>query len=207
MLRRSETWAVYTGLYLLATLVWQPELAITRAVIPVLPFLILSVVVGAMGVLAWCRHWWPKSRVWPQAALLGLGLASNLLGNVDFVRTFREYPPPWQSYFEAASWIDRHTSRDSIVAARKPTLLYLTSNRRSIHLPYSASPERFLKRLRRSHATHVVVDQLGFRETPQFLVPAIRHYPEVFQPVFVTMARPPTYVVEIRWPDLATFSR
>ncbi len=207
MLWRSEPWAVYTGLYLLALLFWQPEYAITRAVIPVIPLLILSVVVGAMDVVAWCRCRWPKGSVWLQSGLLGLALTVNLWCNIDFVRTFREYSPPWQSYFEAASWISQHTPRESIVAARKPYLLHLASKRRSIFPPYSPSPEQFLERLRRSRATHVVVDQLGFRETPQFLVPAIRRYPEIFRPVYVTVTRPPTYVVEIRWPDTATSSQ
>ena len=207
MLWRSEPWAVYTGLYLIAVLIWQPDLAITRAAIPVLPFLILSLVVGAMGALAWSRQRWPKGSVRLQSGLLSLALAANLWGNVEFIRTFREYPPGWQSYFEAASWIEQHTSPESIVAARKPSLLYLTSKRRSIFPPYSPSPEEFLERLRRSHATHVIVDQLGFRETGQLLVPAIRRYPDIFRPVYVTITQPPTYVVEIHWPDSATFSR
>jgi hypothetical protein len=207
MLWRSEPWAVYTGLYLLAVLIWQPDLAITRAAIPVLPFLILSLVLGAMGALAWSRQRWPKGSVRLQSGLLSLALAANLWGNVEFIRTFREYPPGWQSYFEAASWIEQHTPPDSIVAARKPSLLYLTSKRRSIFPPYSPSPEEFLERLRRSHATHVIVDQLGFRETGQLLVPAIRSHPEIFRPVYVTITQPPTYVVEIHWPDAPASSK
>jgi hypothetical protein len=207
MLWRSEPWAVYTGLYLLAVVIWQPDLAITRAAIPVLPFLIISLVVGAMGALAWSRQRWPKGSVRLQSGLLGLALAANLWGNVEFIRTFREYPPGWQGYFEAASWIEQHTSPESIVAARKPSLLYLTSKRRSIFPPYSPSPEEFLERLRRSHATHVIVDQLGFRETGQLLVPAIRSHPEIFRPVYVTITQPPTYVVEIHWPDAPASSK
>jgi hypothetical protein len=207
MLRRSEPWAVYTGLYLLAIVIWEPGLAIMRGLVPVVPFLFLSIVVGAMPVLAWGHQRWPKGSPWLRSGLVGLVFAVIVWGNIDFVQTFRDYPPQWQSYFEAASWIEQHTSPESIVAARKPSLLYLTSKRRSIFPPYSPSPEEFLERLRRSHATHVIVDQLGFRETGQLLVPAIRRYPDIFRPVYITISQPPTYVVEIHWPEAAAFSR
>lgn len=206
MLRRSEPWAVYTGFYLLAIVIWEPELAIMRALIPVVPFLFLSIVVGAMPVLAWCHQRWPKGSPWLRSGLVGLVFAVNLWGNIDFAQTFRDYPPQWQSYFEAAAWIEQHTPRDSIIAARKPTLLYLISKRRSIYPPYSSSPEQFLERLRGSPATHVVVDQID-PQNRQLLVPAIRRYPEIFRPVYATVTRPPTYVVEIRWTDAAASSR
>ena len=207
MLRRSEPWAVYTGLYLLAIVFWEPELAVMRALIPVVPFLFVSIVVGAMPVLAWCHQRWPKGSPRLRTGLVGLVFAVNLWGNIDFARTFRDYPPQWQSYFEAAAWIEQHTPRDSIIAARKPSLLYLTSKRRSIYWPYSSSPEQFLGALHGSPATHVVVDQLGFPDTQQLLVPAIRRYPENFRLVYATVTRPPTYVVEIRWPKAAAPSR
>lgn len=207
MLRRREPWAGYTALYLLAILIWEPGLAITRALIPVLPFLILSVVAGAMNILAWSRPRWPKASIWLWSGLLGLAFIANLWGSLDFARTFREYSPAWKSYFQAAAWIQQHTAPDSIIAARKPSLVYLASKRPSIYPPYSPSPEHFLDSLRRSRATHVVVDTLGFRETRQFLIPAIQRYPEIFRPVYATATRPPTYVLEIRWPEAAGSSR
>jgi len=207
MLRRREPWAGYAVLYLLAILIWQPGLAITRALIPVLPFLILSVVAGAMSILAWSRPRWPKASIWLWSSLLGLALMANLWGSLDFARTFREYSPAWKSYFQAAAWIQQYTAPDSIIAARKPSLIYLASKRTSIYPPYSPSPDHFLDRLRSSRATHVVVDTLEFRETRQFLIPAIQRYPEIFRPVYATATRPPTYVLEIRWPEAAVSSR
>ena len=207
MFRRSEPWAVYTGLYLLAVVIWDPQWAVMRTLIPIVPFLCLSIVVGVMPVLAWCQQRWPKGGSWPQSGLVSLVFAIHVWGNIDSAQTFRTYPPQWQSYFEAAAWIEQHTPPNSIIAARKPTLLYLTSKRRSMMPLYSPSPEELLEWLHTSRATHVVIDQLEFPETSQFLVPAIRHYPEIFRPVYATMVHPPTYVLEIRRTETAASSK
>ncbi len=128
------------------------------------------------------------------AVLLVLVLGSNAAALVDLrVKGQAEYEPRWNNYFKAGLWLRSNGEGGQIVACRKPFWMYVVSGLPTIVYPFKP-PSEVVDTMQRRKVTYVVVEQLGFPQTPRFLVPAIRQNSERFKALWHAPA-PDTYVL------------
>ena len=80
-----------------------------------------------------------------------------------------------------------------IVACRKPFWMHVVSGLPTIVYPFKP-PSEVVDTMQRRKVTYAVVEQLGFPQTPRFLVPAIRQNSERFRALWHAPA-PDTYVL------------
>ncbi|MFH1570352.1 MAG: glycosyltransferase family 39 protein [Gemmatimonadota bacterium] len=190
---------LYTAFYLGTVLLWPwPG---DRFLVPIVPLLLFFAVRAAtelVGVLG-------RVGGGPAAGVAALALAAALVwGNAGGLhdlarRAAAGYPPPWRNYYAAAQWLRSNAPADAVVCARKAFWLYVTSGRRAV--PYAfVEPAALVTELDRHRVSYVVVEQLGFRQTPMFLVPAIQAYPDRFGVVW-KQPDPDTFVLTYRAGD------
>lgn len=194
--------ALYLLCYAGILLSWPTIWAVPRLLAPVVPLIFLFL---AMGVAITLRQLGQRAGLlgregakWLGGSMFALALAAGLSGT--YFRTVEdlEYSPQWKSYFEAAEWLKQHAPKNSLVLARKPFLLHLASEQLTMRYLSTPDHEALIKHALNHRADFVVVDRLGFSETPQYLVPAIRSYKMLFEPVYVTATRPQTHIFRIR---------
>lgn len=150
-----------------------------RYMLTIAPFLWLYLLVGIDSVARW------KGRSPALAPLTAGALAVLLLvfgvaaAGRQWERTrawldgdeFGGYPPFWAEYFRAADWIGDNTGSDSVILARKPTLAWYWSERRSIPTLRGGNDERQWRAIERSGVTHILLEPYTERNLEDALRP------------------------------------
>lgn len=161
MVRRGQ-WLTECYLLLAAVAtITHPMPQLPRYLLPMLPFLlfypaILLTSAGASG-----------RRAVPVVLVLAI-VAGVVTHDVDERAAARR--PAFGEYQATASWLGENTPPDAVVLCRKPALMYLWSDRKSIPFPLSRDPLLTDERVRKNRVTHVVVDGFSSR-TKLFLAP------------------------------------
>jgi 4-amino-4-deoxy-L-arabinose transferase-like glycosyltransferase len=128
------------------------------------------------------------------AVILLLALGSNAAALVDLRDKGQAgYEPRWNNYFKAGLWLRNNGESGQIVACRKPFWMHVVSGLPTIVYPFKP-PSEVVDTMQRRNVTYAVVEQLGFPQTPRFLVPAIRQNSERFRALWHAPA-PDTYVL------------
>ncbi len=155
-----------------------------RFLVPVLPVVILLGVwtvlqvrdrLAAMGRAA---HHAGRLAAWGCLAAWFIAHAGGVKRLADYADD--EYPPNWQRYYEAGEWIEANTPEEAIVACRKGFWMHVVSGRRTTGFPFG-EPAAVLAHVEREGVDYVVVESLGYRQTQEYLVPAIHEYEDRFQ--------------------------
>jgi hypothetical protein len=193
-LRRGEHLLplVYAAAFLFTVAVW-PWTG-ERFLIPLVPLALFFAAYGASD--AWIRL---EKRGFKPVALTVLAAALVLvtythirgLGGVARSAAM-DYPPQWKNYYAAARWIGANTPPDAVVICRKSYWMYIVSSRQSQVYAFK-EPQILLEDLEKLGTDYVVVDQLGFSSTYDFLIPAIQRYPERFKLLW-QQPGPDTYI-------------
>ena len=105
-------------------------------------------------------------------------------------------PSEWNTYFIAAEWIKNNTDPDVKIACRKPYLMNAIANRKATGYAWK-TPDEVIAEFEQKNIGIVVVDQIGFRSTPEFLVPAIQAHENRFK-VLLIVRNPDTYVLKFK---------
>lgn len=90
----------------------------------------------------------------------------------------------------------RQYDRNAIVATRKPELFYLHSGLRGKYFLESSDEKALIKDLIDKKVGYVVIDQLGYPATFEYLFPCTQHHPEIFRPI-IHEKNPHTFVLQI----------
>lgn len=106
-----------------------------------------------------------------------------------------DYQPNWKNYFALAKWAKENTSKEAVIACRKPELFHLYADRYTCYFPFEKDLDKFIDGLKKEKVTHVVVDQLGFRQTGDYLVTALNARPHHFK-VLQQLADPDSWLLE-----------
>ena len=106
------------------------------------------------------------------------------------------YPQPWRNYLEAGRWIRANTPPGHVVACRKPFLMHIFSNRRSIGYRFSDVPEEVIDDLVDKGVDLVVVFPFT-RASRDYLFPAIRANEDRFEVIHL-LKDPDTCVLRFR---------
>lgn len=187
---------IYAVFFLGTVLLWPwPG---DRFVVPIIPLLVFFAVRALAQLLCQVRRFGGQSVA---GVLMAASAAVLLWGNAGLLdglarRARADYPPAWRNYYAAAQWLRANTPANVVVCARKAFWLYVASGRRAVPYPF-VEPDGVLTDLDRHGVDYVVVEQLGFRQTPMFLLPAIGAHAERFDVVW-QQGRPDTYVLAYR---------
>ncbi|CAI8275183.1 MAG: Uncharacterised protein [Owenweeksia sp. TMED14] len=186
--------------YLLASafifLLWPSVWFGVRFMQPLIPFLLLSLVIGLSVSLKWIQikyfgAFTPKSIY----ILVIIGLLP--LSSLKTLRIESQYPVEleYANYFNIGRYAGNSIPESSIVCTVKPSLFYLHSSRTSSRIPSLIDKNDFILRLEELGITHVVVDQLGYSSVGRYLLPAIQEFPERFN-LILQLPNPDTYLLE-----------
>ena len=152
---------------------------------------------GASGTLG--RSLAPAYLAGALAALAMGAHAARIPGNLDMITRYSAgdryagYHPAWQTFFDAAQWVEANTPADAVVTVRKPRLFSALTDRRVVIYPFSSDADSVLQVVRTTD--YVVVDAI-FGTTRQYLVPAVQQHPAQFVIVHQTAA-PLTFVLGV----------
>ena len=78
------------------------------------------------------------------------------------------------------------------MTCRKPYWMYVISTHKALNYPFK-NPEQVMAFIEEKGIEFVVIDNLGFPQTSQFLVPTVQKYGQYFEQLWY-MPNPDTYV-------------
>jgi hypothetical protein len=123
--------------------------------------------------------------------------------NALVLRAKGTMPPGYTQYFEIARWAKANMSPNSVVVCRKPELFYLYSGCKTLNYLYTLNADSLIENMKANHATHVILDELGFSSTGRYLAPALQKNQEKFKLITHTQEadpkKPQTYLYEIHY--------
>ena len=198
--RRDLLLFIYTVLFLGTVVLWY--WSGDRFLVPILPLLLYFTVRAGSDLLNFATRLGlhtPIPLVAATALLLTV-LSNNAIGMQKLAERARgDYYPNWGNYYRAGIWLRENTPEPSIVACRKGYWMYVVSGRPCVLYAFD-DPERVIAGLEQNGVDFVIVDQLGFRHTGDYLVPAIQQYKKRFEVVWHA-ANPDTWVLKFVAPD------
>ena len=183
----------YLGLYILWPQVWSD----TRFLIPAIPILFYAILTSMGELLQLLARALKKtaSRAGVVFFFLFL-LGSNIFETNNLAEHIGRLPPNWNNYFAAAEWIKNNTDSQVKIACRKPYLMNAIANRKAAGYAWK-TPDEIIAEFEQKGIEIVVIDQLGFRSTPEFLVPAVQAHENRFEILHV-IRNPNTYVLSFK---------
>lgn len=179
------------GILLLWPEVWRG----VRFVLPVAPILLFAVLSGAYALInTLFKSLNLKLKINP--LLFGI-LAVAFMPSVKSLhrKASNDYPANWKNYFQIARYFKKENLSDAVVACRKPMLFYLQSGTYTTNYLYSKDPQEILDNLIKGKVSYVVLDNLGYRQTYEYLYPAINKNQNKFQ-VVLQLKNPDTYLLK-----------
>ena len=196
-LARRQLPAVYLACYLGLCILWPVVWTDTRFLVPAIPLLFFAVLTSSAELLQRVVRWIGVKIPQPGMAILFLvPFVANILATRDLAGRIGELPANYGNYFAAAEWIRDNTDPGVKIACRKPFLMNAISHRKAAGYVWKG-PEEVLADFEQKGIDIVVVDQLGFRSTPEFLVPAVNARMDRFEIVHI-VPDPDTYILVFR---------
>ena len=196
-LMKRHLLAVYLTCYLGLHMLWPQVWADTRFLVPAIPILFYAALTSVDELLGLLAKAVKKSasRAGPVLFCLFL-LGSNLFATNDLADRIGRFPPNWDNYFAAGEWIKNNADPHVKIACRKPFLMNAVSNRKTSGYPWKG-PDQIVADFEKNGIAIVVIDQLGFRSTPEFLVPAVQARADRFEVIHV-IPNPDTYILSFK---------
>lgn len=191
-MRRRELPAVYLVAYLGLYLLWPQVWSDIRFLIPAIPVLFYVVLSSVMDLAGRIR----LSPYTALAAFFFLFAVANVQATHDLSTRIGTLPPNWKNYFDAGEWIRDHTDPGVRVACRKPDLMYLIANRKTMGYIWD-DPDAVIRDFEEKGVDIAIIDQIGFSSTPQYLVPAVQQHWERFEVLHI-VPNPDTYVLSFK---------
>lgn len=197
---------VFIALYILAffaiLLMWPSVWYGTRFVLPLLPLLLFLAIFGMIEIVKWIcvKISFKHSKITvPIVVILGLSVWSFFYGSAAISKLQESatfvYSDNYKNYFALADWVKENASDSSITAVRKEGLFYLFSKKYVTNFQRTPDREAQIEYLKEKKVNYVVVDQLGYSSTSNYLVPAIDRYPNKFKTVKF-LSNPNTYLMK-----------
>ena len=183
----------YLGLYILWPDVWSD----TRFLVPAIPILFYAILTSMDELLHLLARALKKTASRAGVVLFFLFLlGSNIYETNNLARHTGQLPSEWGNYFAAAEWIKDSTDPQVKIACRKPYLMNAIANRKATGYAWKA-PDQVIADFEKKGIEIVVVEQLGFKSTPEFLFPAIQAHKNRFEILHV-IPDPNTYVLSFK---------
>ena len=188
---------VYLTCYLILYILWPDMWSDTRFLIPVIPILFYAILTSLDELLHLLARALKKTASRAGAVLFFLFLfGSNIYETNILSQHTGQLPSEWANYFAAAEWIKDNTDPQVKIACRKPYLMNAIANRKATGYAWKA-PDQVIADFEQKNIEIVVIDQLGFRSTPEFLAPAIQAHVKRFKILHI-VPNPKTYVLTFK---------
>ena len=183
----------YLGLYIFWPYVWSD----TRFLIPAIPIFFYAILTSMDELLQLlARALKKKARRTGVVLFFLFLLGSNIFATNDLAERIGQLSPNWGNYFAAAEWIRDNTESDVKIACRKPYLMNAIANRKATGYAWKA-PDQVIADFEQKGIDIVVIDQIGFRSTPEFLAPAVQAHENRFKILHI-VRDPNTYVLTFK---------
>lgn len=194
---RRNLLVVYLTCYLTLYILWPQVWSDTRFLIPAIPILFYAILTGMEELLQLLARALKKtaSRAGVVFFFLFL-LGSNIFATHALSQRIGQLPPNWGTYFAAAEWIKNNTDPNVKIACRKPYLMNAIASRKATGYAWK-TPDEVIADFEQKSIDIVVIDQIGFRSTPEFLVPAIQAHENRFKILHIAR-NPNTYVLTFK---------
>ena len=183
----------YLGLYIFWPYVWSD----TRFLIPAIPIFFYAILTSMDELLQLlARALKKKARRTGTVFFFLFLLGSNIFATNELAKSIGQLSPNWGNYFAAAEWIRDNTESDVKIACRKPYLMNAVANRKATGYAWKA-PDQVIADFEQKGIGIVVIDQIGFRSTPEFLAPAVQAHENRFKILHI-VRDPNTYVLTFK---------
>ena len=188
---------VYLTCYLCLYILWPQVWSDTRFLVPAIPIFFYAILTSINELLLLLARALKKTASRSGVIFFFLFLlGSNIFATHALSQRIGQLPPNWGNYFAAAEWIKNNTDPNVKIACRKPYLMNAITNRKAAGYAWK-TPDQVIADFEQKGIYIVVVDQLGFRSTPEFLVPAIQAYENRFELLHI-IRDPNTYVLKFQ---------
>lgn len=188
---------VYLTCYLGLHILWPDMWSDTRLLVPAIPILFYAILTSMDELLRLLARALKKTASRAGAVLFFLFLlGSNILETNYLAERIGWLPPNWDTYFAAAEWIKDNTEPDVKIACRKPYLMNAIANRKATGYAWK-TPDEVIAEFEKKGIDIVVIDQIGYQSTPEFLVPAVQAHENRFKIIHVAR-NPNTYVLKFK---------
>ena len=197
-------YSIYIILQLLILISFAEHAALVRYLVVIFPFLTLFLIIGAEKLLSKLHA--KKITNYSFAIILIIVLFSiptyiraakdntSMLSEYFKGDRFAGYDISFIRFIEANEWLKTYDSTRVGVISRKPTLTWWFSGHPSQGYKLG-TPDKVKADIDSLGAKYVIIDQI-FGQTAQFLLPAVRAFPQNFNVIHVTK-KPETYVLEV----------
>ncbi len=179
----------YLGLYMLWPQVWSD----IRFLIPAIPILFYAFLNSISNLVQKFSASTTQKAV---VIAFFIALASNSVATHELHQRSGQFPPNWKNYFEAGEWIKNNTDPNTKISCRKPFLINAITNRKSGGYIWE-SPDAIIADFEKNNIDIVILDQLGFSSTPQYLYPAIEANRDRFDIIHI-VRNPDTYILRFK---------
>ena len=188
---------VYLTCYLSLYILWPHVWSDTRFLIPVIPILFYTILTSLDELLQLlARALKKKARRTGVVLFFLFLLGSNIFATNELAERIGQLSPNWGNYFAAAEWIRDNTESDVKIVCRKPYLMNAIANRKATGYIWE-SPDQVIADFEQKNIGIVVIDQIGFRSTPEFLAPAVQAHENRFEILHIER-NPNTYVLKFK---------
>lgn len=188
---------VYLTCYLVLYILWPDMWSDTRFLVPAIPIFFYAILTSMDELLRLLARALKKTASRAGIVLFFLFLlGSNIYETNNLAEFTGQLSPEWSNYFIAAEWIKDNTEPDAKIACRKPYLLNAIASRKATGYAWKA-PDQVIAEFEQKGIDIVVIDQIGFRSTPEFLVPAVRAHANRFRILFI-IRNPDTFVLKFK---------
>ena len=188
---------VYLTCYLCLYILWPQVWSDTRFLVPAFPIFFYAILTSMDELLQLLARALKKTASRAGVVLFFLFLlGSNIFETHALSQRIGWLPSNWDNYFAAAEWIKNNTEPDVKIICRKPYLMNAITNRKAAGYLWK-TPDQVIADFEKKSIGIVVVDQLGFRSTPEFLVPTIQAYENRFELLHI-VRDPNTYVLKFK---------
>lgn len=161
-----------------------------RFILPLAPLLLIVFFVGIKSLLELIiKHDFVRSgKIYPILVL------PYIFVNYPTIRTLHakaeaNHAPNWANFLLVAEWAKDNLKRTDVVVTRKPELFYFVGDTKAKTFPYTDDLEVLKKDFEENGVTHVVFEQLGFRQTGKYLYPLLVKEPDRFTLLYSLGAR------------------
>ncbi len=153
-----------------------------RFILPMAPLILIILFVGLKSLFAQIikMEFVQSGRIYP------LFLVPFILISIQGVKKLHikseaNHAQNWANFLLMAEWAKDNLKENAVVIARKPSLFFVKSDRKSKTFLYTPDRNEILKDFDKNKVTHVVLEQLGFNQTGKFLYPLISKEPDKFK--------------------------
>lgn len=170
------------GIYMLWPQVWFG----IRFILPMAPITLMFMVFGIYHAVQFVVK--PKTPL-IESNQFSLVFALLFFLQITPIKTLADkssqpHPMNWTNFLKLGEWSKDHLRGEKIVISnRKPGLIYATSKHKTTDFLYTTDREKILNDFKKKGVTHIILDQLGFKQTGLYLFPLYMKEPDKFKEI------------------------